>query len=1018
MDKNNSAIDFLQDFNNYYLTDNKNMKVKSFPTFHISDVAFYKINRITFEDKAPRKEALENVISAMRIEGTNLVYLILSDGSKVDFYFGVARNLYKLDNQLDLSVNAIGEKVLKSSITGNFRGSIVEKVDPLETRNIVSRITQMQYSTVIEGVPGIDENKENFQTVDRLIDVMNGDEFGVLVIASTYSAEEIFEVQGNLEKLYTDLSLYVKHSIQEGTNSQDSASSSKTTGTNKGSSKGTATTSQKGTSDSTSTGTSTSKSTTKGTNSGTNNSNGKSEGTNSSATEGSGNSSTTQKGTSQSSSTQTSLNTSDGSSESTTVQNSKSSGSSVSHSYEQYNKSIKDWVEYLDKVIFPRLDYGKGKGMFSCCSYLLASGKGPLRKLSNSYVSLYSGSEGNRVPLRYRDISVNDDISSALMFFQIPVISNVSASSNSEEFARAALSQSVSRKECVLGNWYSTDELSLIIGLPQKEVHGLSLREEIEFGLNYSDNSGSDDVFEIGNMVEAGVVLNNTKVMLDRKQLNKHIFVTGVTGSGKTTTCQNLLISSKLPFMVIEPAKTEYRILKEKFDDFVIFTLGNDIISPFRLNPFEFFRHESITSHVDMVKASIEAAFDMEAAIPQIIESAIYRAYEKCGWNIETNINELYEIRGKDPFSSDSTAFPTLSEVIALVDDVVNEQGFADRLKSDYIGSIKARLQSLTIGAKGQMLNTKRSLDFKELIHMRVVLEIEEIKSGNEKAFVMGLVMAHLNEAIKAEFLGNPYFKHITLIEEAHRLLSKFNPGDSPNKKHGSEVFADMLAEVRKYGESLIIADQIPDKMIPEVLKNTNTKIVHRLFAQDDKNAIGNTMALTDEQKNFLSSLDVGRAVVFSQGYEKAIQVQMSQITDTSSESVISQGDIHKTSCKYLFERRKSGIVPGLQYIKIKEEYFDEFLQEHRTIMRAFNNCLYDKIIEKNYFVFLKNFINKYGVKETSWYFAYRIVGDKCEDLVDKIEGFLQLVLSSDISEINSKSFGVKKDEFKDIIRK
>lgn len=1019
MDKTNSSIDFLQNFNNYYLTDTNDLKVKSFPSFHISDIALYKINRVTFEDKAPRKEALENVISAMRIEGTNLIYLILSDGSEVDFYFGVARNLYKLDKHLELSVNAIGEKILKSSITGNFRGSIVEKVDSLETRKIVSRITQMKHSTVIEGVPGIDENKENFQTVDRLVDVMCGDPFGVLVIASTYSADDIFEVQRNLEKLYTDLSLYVKHSIQEGTNTQDSSSNSQTKGTNRGNSKGKSTTNQDGTSTSTTDGFSTSKSTQKGTTSGKNKENGKTDSTSSSASDGSGTSKSTQNGTSHSQSVQNSENSSSGTSESTTLQNSNSKGTSVAHTYEQFNKSIKDWVEYLDKVIFPRLDYGKGKGMFSCCSFLLSSGKGPLRKLSNSYISLYSGSEGNRVPLRYKDIPINDEISNALMLFQIPVLSNISINSNSEEYARSALSQTISGKECILGNWYSTDELSLIIGLPQKEVHGLSLREEIEFGLNYSKNADfSKDMFEIGNLVEAGVVLENTRVNFDRKQFNKHIFVTGVTGSGKTTTCQNLLLNSNLPFMVIEPAKTEYRILKNKYDDFVIFTLGNDAVAPFRLNPFEFFPHESITSHVDMVKASIEAAFDMEAAIPQIIESAIYKAYEKSGWNIETNVNELYEAKGKEPFASDSTAFPTLSEVIAQVDKVVQEQGFADRLKSDYIGSIKARLQSLTIGAKGQMLNTKRSVDFKELIHMRVVLEIEEIRSGNEKAFVMGLVMAHLNEAIKAEFFSNPSFKHITLIEEAHRLLSKFNPGDSPNKKHGAEVFADMLAEVRKYGESLIIADQIPDKMIPEVLKNTNTKIVHRLFAQDDKNAIGNTMALTDEQKNFLSSLDVGRAVLFSQSYEKAIQLQMSQITDTSSDDFISTEDIHKDSCSYLYNRRSSGIVPGLQYINIEEEEFDEFLKKHRIVLRSFNNCLYDSKIEQCHFLLLREFVKKYGLKETAWYFAYRIKGDMCEEIEKDIEGFLQIIINAVIAEIESKSFKVKRDPFKDTIRK
>lgn len=994
------------------------MKVKAFPSFHISDIVLYRVNRITFEDKAPRKEALENVISAMRIEGANLFYLILSNGSEVNFYFGVARDLYRLSDKLEMSISSIGEKVLCSSITGNFRGSIVEKVEPIETRRIISRITHMENCAVIEGVPGIDQNKENFQTVDRLVDVMCGDTFGVLVIASTYSAEEIFEVQRNLEKLYTELSLLVKQSIQEGSSTQESSSSSVTKGQSNNVSVGSSTSEQTGSSVTKGENHSTSKSISKGISS-SSGEDGETNGTNSGSSEGSSSGTSTQKGESQSKSVQKSENTSKGTSESDSKQKGTSQGKNKSCSYEKYNKSAKDWIEYLDKVIFPRLDYGKGKGMFSCCSLLMASGKGPLRKLSNTYISLYSGSEGNRVPLRCRDIYIGDEIFNALTFFQLPVVSNISAHSKREEYARSALSQNISQKEYVFGNWYSTDELSLVIGLPQKEVHGMSLREEIEFGLNYSkDTSMKKDGFVIGDLVEAGVVLENTKVSFDRKILNKHVFVTGVTGSGKTTTCQNLLLKSNLPFLVIEPAKTEYRILRSKLDDIIIFTLGNDVIAPFRLNPFEFFAHESITSHVDMVKASIEAAFDMEAAIPQIIELAIYRAYEKCGWNIETNQNDIYDSLDIDPFAEGSTAFPTLSDVIAQVDGVVDEQGFADRLKSDYIGSIKARLQSLTLGAKGQMLNTYRSVDLKELLHKKVVLEIEEIKSGNEKAFIMGIVMAHLNEAIKAEFYKDPSFKHITLIEEAHRLLSKPVAGDDPNKKHGTEMFADMLAEVRKYGESLVISDQIPDKMIPEVLKNTNTKIVHRLFAQDDKNAIGNTMALTDEQKNFLSYLDVGRAVVFSQGYEKAIQVQMTQATDTSSEVFVSQDVIHKDSCKYLYEHRKNGVIPGLQYINLKEDEMDYFLKLHRSIIRDFESCIRSKVIDRKSVSCLKNFVNHYGLKNSADYFAFRYGGIRGLKISSKVESFLQLMCITDPSEFEQKSFKAKREKYNDIIRK
>ena len=193
-----------------------------------------------------------------------------------------------------------------------------------------------------------------------------------------------------------------------------------------------------------------------------------------------------------------------------------------------------------------------------------------------------------------------------------------------------------------------------------------------------------------------------------------------------------------MPFLVIEPAKTEYRILKSQYKDLLVLTLGKDTIAPFRLNPFEFFPHESITSSVDMIKASIEASFDMEAAIPQIIESAIYECYKDKGWNIATNQNEIY---GDDAFKDGVYSFPTLSDLTNKIQEVVNKQGFDERLKNDYIGSIKARLNGLLVGSKGFMLNTKRSIDFRKLLDKRVVFELEEIRNGNEKSLVPRLYL-------------------------------------------------------------------------------------------------------------------------------------------------------------------------------------------------------------------------------------------------------------------------------------
>ena len=66
------------------------------------------------------------------------------------------------------------------------------------------------------------------------------------------------------------------------------------------------------------------------------------------------------------------------------------------------------------------------------------------------------------------------------------------------------------------------------------------------------------------------------------------------------------------------------------------------------------------------------------------------------------------------------------------------------------------------------------------------------------------------------------------------------------------EMFADILAEIRAYGQGLAIIDQVPSKLVPDSLKNTNLKIVHRLVSADDRNAMANAMSLTEEQARLL----------------------------------------------------------------------------------------------------------------------------------------------------------------------
>ena len=76
------------------------------------------------------------------------------------------------------------------------------------------------------------------------------------------------------------------------------------------------------------------------------------------------------------------------------------------------------------------------------------------------------------------------------------------------------------------------------------------------------------------------------------------------------------------------------------------------------------------------------------------------------------------------------------------------------------------------------------------------------------------------------------------------------------------EMFADILAEIRAYGQGLGIIDQVPSKLVPDALKNTNLKIVHRLVSADDRDAMASALALEEDQPQIIARLKVGQTII------------------------------------------------------------------------------------------------------------------------------------------------------------
>ena len=139
-----------------------------------------------------------------------------------------------------------------------------------------------------------------------------------------------------------------------------------------------------------------------------------------------------------------------------------------------------------------------------------------------------------------------------------------------------------------------------------------------------------------------------------------------------------------------------------------------------------------------------------------------------------------------------------------------------------------------------------------------------------DKCFTMALLLNFLYEYRQAQHEAagsreSAGLQHLAIFEEAHRILRAQHPasgGDANPKVKMGEMFTDILAEIRAFGQGLCIVDQIPSKLVPEALKNTNLKIVHRLVSADDRYAMANALALSEDQSQIIARLKVGQAII------------------------------------------------------------------------------------------------------------------------------------------------------------
>jgi hypothetical protein len=423
----------------------------------------------------------------------------------------------------------------------------------------------------------------------------------------------------------------------------------------------------------------------------------------------------------------------------------------------------------------------------------------------------------------------------------------------------------------------STALLAALARPPAREVPGVRFTLRPGFDVTPETTAAGAAGQDGAGGVPAGVVLDRSRMpagplILPTSSLNRHTFVCGATGAGKSQTVRSLLESATrlgIPWLVIEPAKAEYQLMATRLPNTQVIRIspGEPDTAPAGLNPLEPAAGPGGTrfplqAHADLVRALFLAAFEAEEPFPQVLAAALTRCYTTAGWDLAL---------GEPATPGLAPAYPTLEDLQHTATAVVADVGYGREVTDNVQGFIQVRLSSLRLGTTGRFLGSGHPLSLAALMDAHVVLQIEDVGDDQDKAFLMGSMLIQLTEYLRMRHREDgptpPRLRHLTVIEEAHRLL-RAPTGRTGAAAHAVDMFAGLLAEVRAYGEGLIIAEQIPAKLIPDVIKNTAVKIVHRLPAADDRDSVGATMNITPAQSQYLVTLPPGEAAVFTDGMD------------------------------------------------------------------------------------------------------------------------------------------------------
>ena len=798
----------------------------------IDNVRIYKISEMVYEKGEPITEKFTTVFNTLSTYNASVFIIMDSDGFKTSFYIGVRNN--ELDETKKRSTVTLGD-TLKNTLVGHFPGIKIDGINRSEiaalSEKILSQKNVASVSVVGDQKVEKGQNNEQFvQGLEKLALAMDGRKYIGIIVAQNQTQQTVETIRKNYQEQYTRLSPLQKVQLSETDSTTTSKSKSffEMNGKQKAAMVGSAVLSLGGIIGGAVVG--------------------------GALLEPAQFVSGSMIGGQIAGQLGGFIN-----SLAPVEQISKATSSGRTTTVE--NKEVTDILQMLDDCIKRTKEFDS-YGMWNVAGYFISDDMSAAEIAASNYRSLMNGENSGREVSAinsWRKTEENADdfhyLSTYLSRFNHPRF-----------YYGFAAEQAVTDAT----TWISGKELGIHMGLPRSTVSGFPVIKHAEFGKEVNtynlfgrkDALRPDERMTLGRVFDLGKITHKP-VELDNKSLNMHTFITGSTGSGKSNAVYQMLTElhqDHVPFLVVEPAKGEYKDVFGNWPDVNVFSTNPKIAPLINLNPFKFPNSIHVLEHVDGLVEIFSVCWPMYDAMPAFFKDAILKSYEAVGWDL-----------GSSTFEGDQLEYPDFEVLAEQLDMLIEKSDYASDIKSNYRGALITRVKSLTVGLN-KFIFTADQTPYEILFDQNCILDISRVKSNETKALIMGLMVYILNEyRVDRKQASNNGLKHITVLEEAHNLLKNTSGSDSDITGKSVEMLTQTIAEIRTYGEGFIIVDQSPSSVDIAAIKNTNTKIVLRTPEANDRDAVGHSMGLTEDQVNEIAKLPAGVAVVYQNNWVSPI---------------------------------------------------------------------------------------------------------------------------------------------------